>query len=456
MYNKKSYFINEVESENSLDLGIIFFTTEGIQHQVGGVAKYIRNFIKYLNDLRPFFSKKGISITLYAGEPALSRNIPSYSILEFQMMKDVLAESGGQFYKLINNTNGTDWIYQLDSWKIMSSSAATIALNVAEKHTATLALFGSTCLAMTQVYIHKQLKVFDADIRTVYLTHDSAFSEFYKEKNEDILSMDYLCSQWTSFTPNAKVGFVSEYMKQLFTEKYMVKKDAFIPTRSGIIPNEKRYEPLEQKQIINLLTKYNIPLEKKIIFSWGRADGYKRLDLIFAATEFLHEDHFAVAITNSNFNELHNYVNNSSFNGMLIENYKKFELINALLSWKNTVAICLLSENEPGAMAPMEAMLLCKRGGGLVITNNGGIYKELIVDEVNGLIVRNKPKELADKIMYLQEITSYKKKKIQENAYKTIIMGYDQRINYIETITEAVPQLKKYKAELIHKITDER
>ncbi len=454
MYNKLSYFINTEKTAFPLDLAVIFITTEGIQHQVGGVAKYIRNYIFFLDKMRDFFREKSVNLTLYAAEPALSNYLPSYCESEFETVKKTLERSGGQFYKLINNTNGTAWINPLDNWKALSASAATVALNVAEKHQATLVFYGSTCLAMAQVYIHKQLKVFNADIRTVYLTHDSAFSTFYKEKNEDILSMDYLCSQWTKFTPNAKIGFVSEYMKNLFSENYMVKEEAFIPSRSGVILEEDRYSPLTQEHIISLLEKYKIPLDKKIIFSWGRADGYKRLDLIFAATEYLNEEFFAVAVTNSKFPELSNYISKGSFKGILIENYKSFELINALVSWNNTVAICLLSENEPGAMAPMEAMLLCKRGGGVVITNSGGFYKEIIIDKKNGFLVKNKAKELSEKILELQEITEERKREVQQNSYETILNGYNQKKNYIDTLITAVPQLHRFRTELIQKATE--
>lgn len=444
MYKKDSIFISKKKPE-TLDLAIVFITTEGIQHSVGGVAKYIRHFILTLVNMQKSLEEFGVEITLYAAEPGLLRLLPSYNTKDFKSIREVVESTGGKVFKLVNNTYGEDWISHEENWKILSSSAATIALNVSEDHQATIVFFGSSCLSLSQVYIHKQIKAFTGDIQTVYLTHDSAFSKFHKERYENILSMDFLCSQWTKFTPNAKIGYVSKYMKKVFEENYFVNESAFVPCKSGILLEDSRYSELSKNEITQILIKNNIPLDKKNVFTWGRADGYKRLDLIHSAGKLLGEEYVPISVTNSKYPELNNYIKNINGTGILIENYKEFELINALISWENTVAICLFSENEPGAMTPMEAMYLCNRGTGIVLTNKQGVYPELIADGENGFMVDNNVEEIANKIKYISEIAPEQRITIQQNACETIENNFSQKSHYIETLQELIPMLKDFK-----------
>lgn len=62
-----------------------------------------------------------------------------------------------------------------ESWMLLSSSAATVALNIAEKNQACLVLLGYTILAQLPISIHKQKSAFNVDIETVHVTHDYAF-----------------------------------------------------------------------------------------------------------------------------------------------------------------------------------------------------------------------------------------------------------------------------------------
>ncbi|WP_238651758.1 glycosyltransferase [Paenibacillus piscarius] len=454
MYKKNSVFLSENAGSDGLDLAIVLVTTEGIQHKSGGIAKYFRSFIETVVEMRHQFCNLSINLTLYACEPALLTAVPTYSRENYDQLKELLESTGGAFFKLVNNTYGQDWIGSVENWKLFSASAATVALNLAEKHQATLVITGSSCLALTHVYIHKQLKAFKADIRTIHMTHDSAFSTFHKERNENILSMDYLAAQWTKFSPNAKIGYVSQYMKDLFKMHYMVPEDGFIPAKGGVLFGEERFKALSDAQIIRLLQKYQIPIDKQVIFSWGRPVDYKRLDLVFRASKYLPEDIFPVAVTNGIYSALQEYLKANSLRGLLIEKYKDFELINALLHWKNTVCTCLLSENEPGAIVPMEAMYMAQGHNNVIIANSNGIYKELIQEGINGFTIESDPAQLAEKILQINAMSNEQLREINKKAYTTICQHFGQKKFIIETLCAAVPQIHAHSKRLINYIEE--
>lgn len=444
--NKDSVFINE---KKPTDLAIVFANIEGIQHQEGGVARYTRNFIKFLAEAKVFFERKNIRITIYATEPALLQCIPSYNVDEYNEILNIIRNTGGDFYKLINNTAGNDWVSKTDNWKILSASAATLILNIAEKHEACIAILGCSCLAATPVYLHKQLKCFNADVRTVYMINDSAFSSFYNEIDENILAGDYICAYWSKIYQNAKIGYVSNFSKELFTEKFGLQEANFVPTRSGIVIRDSKYKKMSYEMKKSILLKNGIPIEKKIIMSWGRSVGYKRLDLVFGACKLLTDEYYPVVVTNGEFPELRAYHKSLGVEGRLIERYKDFDLISALLQWDNTFGCLFLSEEEPGSIAPMEAMLLAGEKGPVIIANNTGIYNELIQDSINGFIVDNSAKNIAGRIKEISSYSEIKLSQIRKNAYNTIVQEFNQERKYIETLICNIPYLRIYEKELL-------
>lgn len=443
MYNKNSLFLT---GKDINDLAIVFITTEGIQHLAGGVGQYIKNFILTLCKNKRKLSEKGLDLTIYAGEPAVNRVIPSYSKQNFELVTNEIRESGGEFYQLLNNTYGENWIGNIENWKVMSASAASVVFNIAQKHKATLVFTGCSCFSMLPVYIHKQIKLFrNVDIRTIFLTHDSAYSDFYLMKNEDVLSMDFLTSQWCKYTPNAKIGYVSEYMKNLFSEKFFVSEEAFIKSSSGVLISDLRYKPISQNESREWLTKYHIPTDKKILMSWGRAEGYKRFDVVFSAGELLSNEYFTVVVTNTKYPELRKYMENiDNENMLLIESYKGFDLIKALICYKKTEVIAFMSDNEPGSMSPLEAMLLLKEENAIVVANNSGMYSEIIEEGINGYLIENIPKKLAKKVNEIEQLSVEDRKRINQRAYHKVCQYYNQEINYLETIGNAVQQIRKY------------
>lgn len=450
--NKDSVFI---KGKKPTDLAIVFANVEGIQHQEGGVARYTRNFIKFLASVEKFFEQKNIKITIYAAEPALLQCIPSYNIDEYNDILDIIRNTGGDFYKLINNTAGNDWISKTDNWKILSASAATLILNIAEKHEACMAILGCSCLAAAPVYLHKQLRCFDADVRTVYMINDSAFSSFYNEVDENILAVDYVCTYWSKLYQNAKIGYVSKFSKELFTDKFGLQEENFVPTKSGIVVKDSKYTKLSYEKKKAILLRNRIPVEKKIIMSWGRSVGYKRLDLVFGVCKLLADEYYPVVVTNGEFPELRAYQKSLGIEGRLIERYKDFDLISALLQWDNTFGCLFLSEEEPGSIAPMEAMLLSEENGPIVITNSTGIYNELIQDNVNGFIVENSMENIAKKIREISLYSEEKLNQIRKNAYCTVLKEFSQERKYIETLICNIPYFKRYENELLQYITNE-
>ncbi len=75
------------------------------------------------------------------------------------------------------------------------------------------------------------------------------------------------------------IGFISEQTKRLLESHFSFPEERLISFYSGIIRN-KIDEKEEEKQRKALFTKYGIPNNKDLIFSWGRCVYQKGIDLI--------------------------------------------------------------------------------------------------------------------------------------------------------------------------------
>lgn len=451
MREKDSIF-QQTHYEGEIDLAIVVATIEGIQHHVGGVAKYTQNLLYFLYENLEEFHRAGVHITLYAMEPALQRVLPSYDKKTYEKTLELLHSTGGEFYKLTNNTFGDKWMGDKKSWMLLSSSAATVALNIAERHQACLVISGCTILAQLPVFIHKQKKAFNADICTVHVTHDYAFSSFYKELDEDVLYMDYLCAQWAVQYKNAKIGYVSEYMKKEFMVKYGIPETSFVRSRSGIKFDDDRFKKMSQVEIESTLMKYNIPLNQKIVFSWGRPSPYKRMDLVVSSVNQFCDDVMPVIITAETHAVLKNFVQANHYRAIIVENAKSFELIRALLQWKLSYAVCFLSESEPGTVVPMEAMYLAGGDNGpILIANNTGVYPEIVVNEENGFIVNNTPESVGECINRICCMSDNERKVYRDKGIRHIKDKFSIDHNFLDLICDALPCFKERNSELEEK-----
>lgn len=379
---------------------------------------------------------------MFACEPALLNIVPTYKKDHFENMKAIISETGGAFFRLINNSYGEDWIGNEENWKILSSSAATIALNISQQFDHTLVFFGSSCFAMTQVYIHKQKKAFGSSVSTVYLTHDSAFSSFFQGKNENILAMDFMCAQWTNYAKGAKIGYVSGYMRRLFEDIYQVKKEKLIDCSAGVLFQDRRFWPMKQEYIKELLERYYIPKDKMLVFSWGRPVQYKRYDLLFQSCNMLDEAYYPIVVNNGENKMLKSYIDGNHFRGLVIENYKDFELINGLVSWRNTLCSCFFSDNEPGAVTPMEAMYMSYQGNGVVLVKKEGHFDDLIQEGIDGFKCNNNPLEIAEKLKLIKNLSGEQRQRIRKAAYEKVTTCYNEYHKYIDTLCACIPELK--------------
>ena len=83
-------------------------------------------------------------------------------------------------------------------------------------------------------------------------------------------------------TKNDNIGYISNYFKDILHRKYKVPNERLVPFINGIYKKSSRFSKLDSI-IIDEIQNNGIPLNKNIIFSWGRCVYQKGFDLLIPA-----------------------------------------------------------------------------------------------------------------------------------------------------------------------------
>ena len=89
---------------------------------------------------------------------------------------------------------------------------------------------------------------------------------------------------------NDLIGYIGEALKEVLEKGYHIKPEKLVPLKNGLYFNSGRFNFSETEQQENL-RRWDIPLDKKIIFSWGRCVYQKGYDILIPACKSFLEKH---------------------------------------------------------------------------------------------------------------------------------------------------------------------
>jgi glycosyltransferase involved in cell wall biosynthesis len=140
----------------------------------------------------------------------------------------------------------------------------------------------------------------------------------------------------------------------------------------------------ELPELRSLLASHAVPLDRDLLVTFGRAAPYKRHDLLLRAAALLSAAAHPVVMGYPEMPGLDTLAADLGVNATLITSFDR-ELMAALLQWPRTRVCALSAENEPwGLMIPMEARLLARNNGAVVVVADSGGLAEQVTDGVDG------------------------------------------------------------------------
>ena len=200
-----------------------------------------------------------------------------------------------------------------------------------------------------------------------------------------------------------------------------VNKEKVIPLHNGFyLPNLDVY-PTGQNEVREYLFTRGIPLNRDIIFCFGRADEYKGLDRSFSAmlkiarrhdllpvliaSRFSHEEFISVVQ-----DKLKKIAAQSKIKSYLFLGYE-FELPKYLMRYDRVKFLLNMPTRDFCPLAPYEAEILGHKDL-CVVNSNIACFRSSIVDMKDGFIVQPAPVSIAEKIDLIMALPLPKKRKI--------------------------------------------
>ncbi len=461
---------NELEKHLSknkkIDIAIIHLTFEGIQTYGGGVCSVIRGHIEALKVLKNKLKVYGIEITPYFCEIAYAGDHERRDIAYEKYAKSIIEEMGGEIIYLTNFSRGylpkASWgvgdLGGIENWKTAGASGASAALNITKKHQAGVIYCHDSLYSFAPIYIALQSDAYDADALSILVLHSTALTHELPLPNPERLMAESAAIHWAKISPKVKLGYISKFIRNHIIKDYGASIKNMVPVGNGINPQNEIFRQRSPEEIKIKLKEYNIPVDRELFVTWGRAVEYKRYDVnLKAAARLKNEIHPVVVIT-PKYPELETLAKKLGINVSFVYKFDP-ELIASLCQWEKSVAVGILSKFEPCGLIPMEMRMYSRNTGALLIVSDTGGLFEQVNDGVDGFVSKqDDDKDVAKVIKRILNLPDEEKTKIRKNGFVKVLKYYTWTSQILITLSSVFSSLRnifnRVKKEIINDLRD--
>lgn len=432
-----------------LDLAIAHLTFEGLQIFGGGVCAVTQGHLESLPSLQQALAAEGIRLTPYFAEIAYQPGHPRWVDGMLKKSMDQVEALGGSVHLLPNYTTGLEpngaWgvreLGGIENWKVLSAAATGFLLDVGRRHQRTFAYLHDTPYALASIYTSLQAPVAGVDVTTAYVAHASAIAHELPLPNPERLMVESAAIHWAKFAPGCFAGAISDYMSHQLTGTYGARPQDVLPVRNGIAPTSAWYRQRDQSEIAGVLAGMGIPTDRPLVVSFGRAAGFKRHDLTVRAAGQLNGAAHLVLVIDEDRPDLRELAPEVCPDSTLITSFDR-ELVACLTQWQQTAAVVLLSEGEPCGIMPMEARLLARATGGVLILSDSGGFREQASDGDDTLVCEaGSPLSAAAALRRAMELGPADRERMRTRSATRVLRDQTWQGQTIRTLSAVYPEV---------------
>jgi glycosyltransferase involved in cell wall biosynthesis len=442
------------------NIAIIHLTFEGLQVGGGGVCTVNRGHLAALPGVQQALERRGIRLTPHYCEILYGEDAPHYDRESLARAESALKDMGGDLHFLLNFTSrgrpescnwpgGEDFFGTKENTMAASMSGATMARHLARGFDAACVYCDDAAFVMAPLLGAMQAN--DPSIRWIWVAHSTSHTHDDRPLNPDKVGMEAACVNAVREFPNICLGAISPFIADHLVRDYAAPREKIVPTGNGVDPLDEKYRIRTQAEIEAKLERINaklpagdrIPLDRPLLFSFGRPVPYKRLDLTLraaagqggAAAGF-----HPVVVTLGDAPELRALRAEHKVEASLIDAFD-FELVAALSQHEKTLAVAVLAKDEPFGLIPSEVRLLARATGGLLIAaKDGGGLAEQVTDGRDGFVVDRPedPAVIRRAIARIQALEPAQAKKMRRAGRDKV---FDEGFTWSQRIVETLAAL---------------
>jgi glycosyltransferase involved in cell wall biosynthesis len=329
----------------------------------------------------------------------------------------------------------------MENWKVQCAAGASAGLNIASRHDCAFMYCHDSSYSLAPIYATLQANAFQADLVACYVVHATALTHEMPLPNPERLMAESAAVHWAKISPRTKLGKVSEFMAQHLVKDYGAEPKTIIPTGNGVNPTDPYFRQRTPMEIRAKLEEFGVPLDRPLLVSFGRSVPYKRHDLLLKAAAHLKGQVHPVLMTFPHYQELHDLRAALDIEATLVTSFDK-ELMASLLQWENSVITALLAYNEPCGLIPMEARILSRNGGPILVVSDSGGLVEQVTDGVDGFISKQDDFDDIARVMHkVLQLSPERRKEIRKGGLEKVLEHYTWSSQIIQTLGSCIPHV---------------
>lgn len=426
--------------KSSKKRALFYLTFNGVYNNNNGIGTQtkllLEGVIKYYDDFMSKFGDFSVNIVT----PVYNiKTTTDYSKQDLLYAHQQTNKTGGKIFFCPYEYN-TEEFWVVDSWRTMSIGAATIVLSESIRYDESLVIAVDPPFLHTPQLIERSKEEYGVNVKSLISMYSTSYLHDKGDYHPDRLSWEYNGFTSSKIYKDIYIGSICKSMTKHISTDYGIPLDRFAPYESSLLLNSKKFEDISESQQVKILKKYNIPLNKKIIFAFGRADRIKGFDILLNEMKYITKDIHLVLIAvktgkqGDNIKMYERLIKKNSIPCTLITGFSS-DLPKALTMWGNTKIVVCPSRGEPFSNIPLEVSLWAKDKGAVIICSNIDGYTEQIEHGVNGYLFDiNKEGSLAEQIETVLSLQSAVANKMRKNAYEKVLRERSFRSNFTETL----------------------
>ncbi|MET9441060.1 glycosyltransferase family 4 protein [Streptomyces sp. NPDC006610] len=444
-----------------LSVGVVHLAFEGIQVFYGGIGTVIRGQISTLPAVASALADHGVDLVPHFVELAYGPDHPRYDPVAAAEWSGRITAAGGTFHRVPNYTTGREargsWgvppLGDYHNWQVSSAAAAGVLLDLAARHDVTVAFCHETPFVLTPVYSLLQAEAAGVNLTAVYVAHSSALLHELPLPNPERLMAESLAVHWPKVCGRARVGVISDYMGAHLRAEYGARDDTLTPVGNGVDPADPWYGRRPEGRLREVLARHGVPLDRDLVVTFGRAVPYKRHDLLLRAAALLDGRVHAVAMSHPDNSALTALAERTGVPCTLPVSHDR-ELMASLLQWPRTRACVLSAENEPCGIIPMEARLLARDAGALLVVSDSGGFVEQVCDGVDAFVHRSGDAEhLADVLRAVLALPAKDAAEIRRRGTERVLENHLWPAQIVRSLAAVVPRIATVADTLVDGLT---
>lgn len=261
--------------------GIFVAAHDGLVSLVTGVGVVVNAFIEGFNQIKERSSMlSGRDIEFICLAPFLDRNSVDYNKKIRETTEITCMSNNGRLVDIPTFSDGSSqksiWGGP-EQWKSASLSVASHLMTRQSDYDSMLLLAHDTIFSSIRKYIPQLDK-----LQMVWIPHSLGlvFNDEYTDLERLSIEKESITS--ISRAKNDLIGYIGETSREVLEKGYLVNPKKLVPLINGLYIDSNRFKFSETERQENL-RRWNIPVDKKIIFSWGRCVYQKGYDVLIPA-----------------------------------------------------------------------------------------------------------------------------------------------------------------------------